>query len=80
VVAVPDERKGALPVAFVVAEPGTDPTGDELRAWCLARGPAFAHPRRVWVIDSLPLGGTQKVDVRALTEEAVARWRSEPAG
>jgi acyl-CoA synthetase (AMP-forming)/AMP-acid ligase II len=73
VVPVADEERGAVPVAFVVPAPGGAPTEDELRAWVLARGPAAAHPRSVWVVGSLPLGATEKIDVAALAAEAARR-------
>jgi long-chain acyl-CoA synthetase len=76
VVAVPDDTKGSLPVAFVVPSPGTQPTEEALTAWCLEDGPAFARPRAVWIVDALPLGGTGKVDSRALAREAADRLRT----
>lgn len=75
VVAVPDDTKGSLPVAFVVPAPGAQPSEQTLTTWCLDHGPAFARPRAVWVVDALPLGGTQKVDTRALARDAAARLR-----
>jgi len=73
VVAVPDDVKGAVPVAFIVAEPGAALTEDDVRSWALAHGPAFQHPRAVWFLEALPLSGTEKVDVRALEAEAARR-------
>lgn len=81
VVAVPDDTKGSLPVAFVVPAPGTEPTEEALTAWCLEHGPAFARPRAVWVVDGLPLGGTEKIDTQTLARDAAARLRGRgPAG
>ncbi len=79
VVAVPDEVKGALPVAFVVAAPGEAPTEDDVKAWALANGPAYQHPRAVWVVDELPLASTAKLDKTALAVEAARRWVPRPA-
>jgi long-chain acyl-CoA synthetase len=73
VVAVPDDAKGSLPVAFVVATPGAEPTEDALTAWCVEHGPGFARPRAVWFVDALPLGGTEKVDTQALARIAAER-------
>lgn len=73
VVAVPDDVKGAVPVAFVVAEPGSALTEEDVRSWALAHGPAFQHPRAVWFLEALPLSGTEKVDIRALEAEAARR-------
>ncbi len=81
VVAVPDDTKGSVPVAFVVPASGTEPTEEALTAWCLEHAPAFARPRAIWVMNALPLGGTEKVDTRALAREAAARLRGRgPAG
>ncbi|MGZ4133163.1 MAG: class I adenylate-forming enzyme family protein [Actinomycetota bacterium] len=73
VVALPDDVKGAVPVAFVVTEPSSTLDESQVRAWAREHGPAFQHPRRVWFLDALPLSGTEKVDVRALEVEAVRR-------
>ena len=65
VVAVPDELKGSLPVAFVVlAEPSVDDKAveAEIKGWALANGPAYQHPRAVWFVDEIPLAGTAKID------------------
>ena len=51
VVPVPDEIKYQLPVAFVVAKPGTAPSEDALRRFALDNGPAYAHPRAVWFVE-----------------------------
>jgi long-chain acyl-CoA synthetase len=73
VVAIPDDTKGSLPVAFVVPTPGAEPTEEALTSWCVEHGPAFARPRAVWFVDALPLGGTGKVDTQALAREAAER-------
>jgi acyl-CoA synthetase (AMP-forming)/AMP-acid ligase II len=71
---VPDERKGALPVAFVVASSGARITEDDVQRWALDHLPPSHHPRAVWFVDALPLAGTEKVDRRALEADAVARF------
>ncbi|HEX6843987.1 MAG TPA: class I adenylate-forming enzyme family protein [Actinomycetota bacterium] len=78
VVPVPDDERGHVPVAFVVPVPGAGVTEEDLRSWTLAHGLAAAHPRSVWFVEALPLGPTEKVDVRALGAEA-ARRRDRPA-
>ena len=67
VVPVRHERKGQVPVAFVVAD---GPAEDEVKQFALTHGPAHAHPRRVWFLESLPLGGTGKIDYGRLAELA----------
>ncbi|HEY7817859.1 MAG TPA: class I adenylate-forming enzyme family protein, partial [Vicinamibacteria bacterium] len=60
--------KGAVPVAFVVEREPGKATEEEVKAFFLERGAPYAHPRRVFFVDALPLGGTGKVD-RALLRE-----------
>jgi acyl-CoA synthetase (AMP-forming)/AMP-acid ligase II len=82
VVPVPDEIKGALPLAFVVPQPGAQVDEKAVKAFALANGPAFAHPRWVELIDAIPLAATNKPDRRKLTEQAqeVARRRGRVSG
>lgn len=69
VVAQPHAVKGEVPIAFVVLDED-EVSEKDMKAWCLEHGPAFAHPRSVYFRDSLPLGGTGKVDRQRLTTEA----------
>lgn len=72
VVPVPDEIKGTKPVAFVVLRPGiAPPTEHALREWSLTHLAAYQHPRRIWYVDALPLAATQKIDRRALADQAL---------
>ena len=43
---------------------------DDLKEHFLERGPAYAHPRRIFFVDALPVSGTNKIDRKWLTEEA----------
>ncbi|WP_245263194.1 class I adenylate-forming enzyme family protein [Azorhizobium doebereinerae] len=70
VVPLPDEERGQMPVAFIVRRPGTSPTYAEIKAFSLANGPAYQHPRRVEVVDDLPWAGTNKIDRKALIARA----------
>jgi long-chain acyl-CoA synthetase len=70
VVPVPHAVKGEAPVAFVVLHEGRSATGDELREFFLARGPAYAHPRAVFFVDQVPIGSTGKVDRQTLRARA----------
>jgi long-chain acyl-CoA synthetase len=70
VIAVPDELKGEKPVAFVVLRPGAKADETTLKAHSLAEAPAYQHPRHVWLLDALPLSGTNKVDKAALSRMA----------
>ena len=78
VVAAPDDIKGQIPVAFVVPRSNRNPTIAEIKRYTLAEGPAYAHPRFVEFISSLPVSGTHKIDRTALT--AVAERIVKAAG
>jgi long-chain acyl-CoA synthetase len=82
VVPVPDEIKGALPFAFVVKTPGAELDEAAVKAFALANGPAFAHPRFVAFVDAIPLAATNKPDRSRLTAqaEAIARTRGHERG
>ncbi len=77
VVPVPDEVKGQVPVAFVVASQGLRLSEDDVKRWAIEHGPPNQHPRRVWLVEALPLSGTEKVDRRSLVAQAI--HRSHPA-
>jgi long-chain acyl-CoA synthetase len=70
VVSVPHELKGEAPVAFVVAEGVSEA---ELKEWFIDKGPAYAHPRRVFFVEEFPLTGTGKVDRDCLKQDARER-------
>jgi acyl-CoA synthetase (AMP-forming)/AMP-acid ligase II len=61
VVGVPDERLGEVGVAFVVPRSGTILVPDELIAWSRERMANYKVPRRVVVVDALPMNATGKV-------------------
>ena len=67
VVSAPHATKGEVPVAYVVArDPRAAPGEEEVKRFFLERGAPYAHPRRVFFLDQLPLGGTGKLDRSAL--------------
>lgn len=71
VVPVAHAVKGEAPVAVVVRRHGAAVGEKEIRDFALARGPAYAHPRRVFFVDALPLNGAAKTDrlaVKALVD------------
>jgi acyl-CoA synthetase (AMP-forming)/AMP-acid ligase II len=70
VVPVPDEIKGALPFAFLVARAGAAIDEAAVKAFAIANGPAYAHPRFVEFLPAIPLAATNKPDRRVLTEMA----------
>jgi long-chain acyl-CoA synthetase len=62
VVPYPHAVKGEVPVALVVNRKGSDVTERQIRDYALAKGPTYAHPRRVLFVDALPLSGVAKTD------------------
>jgi long-chain acyl-CoA synthetase len=65
-VPIPHGVKGFVPVAAVALHEGARATSDELKAFCLERGPAYAHPRHIVIVDDLPLSGAGKLDRKAV--------------
>jgi HIP---CoA ligase len=61
VVGIADERMGEVGVAFVVPRPDAVVDVEAFTAWCRERMANFKVPRRVEVVDSLPLNATGKV-------------------
>jgi acyl-CoA synthetase (AMP-forming)/AMP-acid ligase II len=71
VVGMPDERLGEVGVAFVVPRTGDSIDPDQLMAWCRDHMANFKVPRRIRVVESLPLNPTGKVLKFKLREELV---------
>jgi acyl-CoA synthetase (AMP-forming)/AMP-acid ligase II len=77
VVAVPDQRWGEVPVAYVTLKDGADATGEEIVAHARERLAHFKAPRHV-VFGELPktsTGKIQKFRLRELAADAVAEPR-----
>lgn len=55
-----------VPAAVVAVHELAHVTPDELKAFCLERGPAYSHPRRIVIVDELPLSGAGKPDRKAI--------------
>ncbi len=70
VVAVPDDVRGHVPVAFVRPRAGALLDEAGLQQFAREHAPAHEYPRRVLVVDELPLAGTGKIDYRGLRETA----------
>ena len=71
--------KGSAPVAWVVLRDRKAVGEEELKQFFFEHGPAYAHPRRIFFVDALPVSGTNKIDRKWLTEEA-ARLLPEGVG
>lgn len=62
VVPIAHQFKGEVPVAMVMLRRDGSAGEEQLKAWCLEHGPAYAHPRRIDVVDEIPLNGAGKND------------------
>jgi long-chain acyl-CoA synthetase len=56
------ELKGEVPIAFIISSPEGQVDEEELKAYFISRGPAYAHPRKIFYIDAFPLTGPGKLD------------------
>ncbi len=72
---VPHAVKGEAPVAFVVVNDPAARDEAALKQFALANGPAYAHPRRIFFLDALPLASTNKIDRARLKAEALVLAR-----
>ncbi|MGH3246649.1 MAG: AMP-binding protein, partial [Trebonia sp.] len=68
VVALPDQRWGEVPRAFIVLKPGHDVTAEALIAHSRARLAGFKTPKEVVFLDALPRNPSGKVLKRELRE------------
>ncbi|MEV4381509.1 AMP-binding protein [Streptosporangium sp. NPDC049644] len=66
VVAVPDERMGEVGWAFVVPRQGAAVEPEKVISWARDNMSNYKVPRRVVVVDALPVTGNGKIDKRAL--------------
>jgi acyl-CoA synthetase (AMP-forming)/AMP-acid ligase II len=71
VIGIPDERLGEVGMAFVVPHSGANVTEDAIVAWSRDRMANYKVPRRVAVVESLPLNATGKVMKDELRERAL---------
>jgi long-chain acyl-CoA synthetase len=46
----------------VIAREGAPVTAEDLKAYCLDKGPAYSHPRFIDIVAALPLNGAGKID------------------
>lgn len=69
VIGVPDDKMGEEIKAYVVKNKGAKLTEEEFINWCKEQFAMNKYPRQVEFRDELPLGGTGKIQKRALKEE-----------
>jgi acyl-CoA synthetase (AMP-forming)/AMP-acid ligase II len=58
---MPDDRLGEVGAAFVVPTAGVQLDADELIAWARTHMANYKVPRRVQVVDALPMNASGKV-------------------
>jgi len=76
-VALPDSRKGERIILFTDR---ADATAEALQAWCKANGASeLAVPKRIVVIDAIPVLGSGKTDYVALQRTAAERFAEAKA-
>ena len=80
VVPLPHRIKGEAPVAMITVIAGSTFDEAAAKAWCLENGPAYAHPRRVAVLDDLPLNGAAKIDRLIVQKQARELFGEEIGG
>lgn len=76
VIGIPDQRLGEVGMAFVVPKHGTSPTEADIIAWAKHEMANYKVPRRVAIVDALPLNSVGKV-VKAELRTAARSY--EPA-
>jgi len=76
VVPIRNPIKGAVPVAFIVQSGDGSTSAEELKQFYLQYGTPYAYPRRIYFLDSMPLGGTGKID-RAQLEKFAAEFEEK---
>ena len=80
VVPVAHAVKGHVPVAMVMRREGSNLSEDEIKRFCLENGPAYAHPRKILVVDEMPLNAAAKVDRTKIQRDLTAAFAEELAG
>ena len=80
VIGLPDERYGEIVTALVVAEPGTHPSLDGLRAAARQSLAGYKLPRRLELVDELPRNATGKVVKQRIRKELNSRSGTGFAG
>ena len=60
-------------IGAVKAE-GAGWAADDLKAYCIDRGPLYSHPRHIAVVPALPLNGAGKIDRAVVQARLAAAW------
>jgi acyl-CoA synthetase (AMP-forming)/AMP-acid ligase II len=70
VIGVPDPRMGEVGMAFVVPAPGASLSAESVGAWCREHMANYKVPRRIEIVNELPLNASGKVMKFMLRERA----------
>ena len=70
VVPAPSDMKGEVPIAFVAEREKGTTSEEQVKAFFLQHGAPYAHPRRVFFLDALPIASTGKLDRLMLKRQA----------
>jgi len=73
VIGIPDERMGEVAMAYIVPTAGSDITAEKVAAWCKQNMANYKVPRRIEIIDALPLNATGKVMKFVLRDRALSK-------
>jgi long-chain acyl-CoA synthetase len=74
VVPIEHKLKGMVPGALVMLRAADATHPEALRKWTLDRGPAYAHPRIIEIVEAIPLNGAGKNDRKAVARRMAARY------
>ena len=77
VIAVPDPKWGESPKALVVPKEGTNLSDQELKRYCREKLAAYKVPASIEFLDSLPKGGTGKIQKRTVRERYLQDYRNK---
>jgi acyl-CoA synthetase (AMP-forming)/AMP-acid ligase II len=72
VIGIPDERMGEVGMAFVVPASGQTLDPEALSAWCREQMANYKVPRRIALVDEIPVNAAGKVDKLELRRRAAA--------
>jgi long-chain acyl-CoA synthetase len=77
---VPHQVKGLAPAAMVMVREGSSTTAEQLKSYCLEKGPAYSHPRFIDIVPALPLNGAGKVDRGLIQAKLAAAYSGAESG
>jgi len=80
VIGIPDERMGEVGMAFVVPAAGRTPVPAALTTWCREQMANYKVPRRIEIVEALPINAAGKVDKVGLRARAAEILGTGSAG